>query len=197
MEQKAISIDLRTGLGKSAVRKLRVQGLAPGVVYGKGLEPVPVTVNAKELLTVIAGEGGQNNLIRLQGGGSLDGSTVIVADLQRTAIKGELVHVDLHKIDLAELVHVKVSVSVVGSAAGVKEGGLLDVVTHSLDIECLPGAIPEHVEVDVTNLAIGQSFHVSDLVLPEGVKALDDAKMTIASVHGRAKEQEEAAAPEE
>lgn len=192
MEQKAISIDLRAGTGKGVARKLRAQGMAPGVVYGKGIEPVPVIVNSKELLAAIAGEGGRNNLIRLQGGGSLDGGTAIVADVQKTALKGELVHVDLHKIDLADLVHVKVQIAVVGTAAGVKEGGLLEVVTHSLDIECLPGAIPEHLEVDVTTLAIGQSFHVSDLVLPEGVKALDDAKMTIASVHGRAKEQEAA-----
>lgn len=196
MEQKAISIDLRAGTGKGVARKLRAQGMAPGVVYGKGIEPVPVIVNSKELLAAIAGEGGRNNLIRLQGGGSLDGGTAIVADVQKTALKGELVHVDLHKIDLADLVHVKVQIAVVGTAAGVKEGGLLEVVTHSLDIECLPGAIPEHLEVDVTPLAIGQSFHVSDLVLPEGVKALDDAKMTIASVHGRAKEQEAATSEE-
>ena len=188
MQQKTMSIELREKVGKGVARKLRANGRVPGVVYGKGVEPVAVSVDAKELAGVIVGEGGRNNLITLQGGGILNGNTVIVADLQKAALKGTFVSVDLHKINMNEKIRVHVPVALVGTAAGVKEGGMLDVVMHSLDLECLPAQIPEHVEVDVTGLAIGHAIHVGELVLPAGVKALDDPKATIVSIHGKAKE---------
>lgn len=188
MQQKTMSIELREKIGKGIARKLRANGRVPGVVYGKGLEPVAVSVDAKELSGAIVGEGGRNNLITLQGGGSLNGSTVIVADLQKAALKGTFVSVDLHKINMDEKVRVHVPVALVGTAAGVKEGGMLDVVMHAVDLECLPMLIPENVEVDVTDLAIGHAIHVGELNLPAGVKALDDPKATIVSIHGRVKE---------
>lgn len=188
MQQKTMSIELREKVGKGVARKLRANGRVPGVVYGRGAEPVAVSVDAKELAGAIVGEGGRNNLITLQGGGSLNGNTVIVADLKKAALKGTFVSVDLHKINMNEKVRVHVPVALVGTAAGVKDGGMLDVVMHSLDLECLPAQIPEHVEVDVTDLAIGHAIHVGELVLPAGVKALDDPKATIISIHGKAKE---------
>lgn len=188
MQQKTMSIELREKVGKGIARKLRAAGRVPGVVYGKGVEPVAVSVNERELAAAIVGEGGRNNLITLQGGGSLNGNTVIVADLQRAPLKGMFISVDLHKINMDEKVRVHVPVALVGTAVGVKEGGMLDVVMHSLDLECLPTQIPEHVEVDVTGLAIGHAIHVGELVLPAGVKALDDPKATIVSIHGKAKE---------
>lgn len=188
MQQKTMSIELRDRVGKGVARKLRANGRVPGVVYGKGVEPVAVSVDAKELAGAIVGEGGRNNLITLQGGESLSGSVVIVADLQKAALKGTFVSVDLHKINMDEKVRVHVPVALVGTAAGVKEGGMLDVVMHSVDLECLPAQIPEHVEVDVTGLSIGNAIHVGELTLPAGVKALDDPKATIVSIHGKAKE---------
>jgi large subunit ribosomal protein L25 len=118
----------------------------------------------------------------------------MVADLQRSSIKGEPVHVDLHKVSLTEKVRIHVPVAIVGTAAGVREGGLLDVVMHSLDVECLPTSIPERLEVDVTDLALGHAIHVGELPLPAGIKVLDDPKASIVSVLGRAKEE---AAPAE
>ncbi len=188
MQQKTISIELREKVGKGVARKLRAQGRVPGVVYGKGVEPVVVSVDAKELAGAIVGEGGRNNLITLQGGGSLNGNTVIVADLQRAALKGEYISVDLHQINLDEKVRVHVPIAVVGTAAGVKDGGMLEVLMHSLDLECLPAQIPGQVEVDVTDLHVGHTIHVGDLALPTGVKALDDPKTSVVSIHGKAKE---------
>lgn len=190
MQQKTISIEVREKTGKGIARKLRAQGGVPGVVYGKGIEPVAVSVNAKELAAAIAGEGGRNNLIALQGGGNLNGMTVIVADLKKAALQGTFISVDLHKIDLDAKVRVHVPVSVVGTAAGVKEGGMLDIVMHSLDLECLPTQIPDHVEVDVTALAIGHSIHLGDLTLATGVKVLGDPKASVVSIHGKAQETE-------
>lgn len=196
MQQKTISIEVREKTGKGVARRLRAQGGVPGVVYGKGMEPVAVSVNAKELAAAIAGEGGRNNLIALKGGGSLDGMTVIVADLQKAALQGTFVSVDLHKIDLDAKVRVHVPVSVVGTAAGVKEGGMLDIVMHSLDLECLPTQIPDHVEVDVTELTIGHAIHLGELTLAAGVKALGDPKSTVVSIHGKAQEPEAVAEAE-
>jgi large subunit ribosomal protein L25 len=193
MEQKTMSIELRDKNGKGVARKLRVQGVVPGVVYGKGIEPVSVKVDAKDLAAAIAGEGGLNSLITLSGGGSLNGNIVIVADMQRNPLKGDILHVDFHRISLDEKVKVHVPVVMVGTAAGVKEGGMLDVVTYSLDVECLPTSIPEAINVDVTNLAIGHSIHVSELGLPQGIKVLNDPETPIVSIHGKAKEEAPAA----
>lgn len=189
MEQKQLNIELRDKTGKGISRQLRTKGFAPAVVYGKGIEPVAVSVNAKEFFAAVAGEGGQNTLITLQGGGALNGTVVIVADINREAIKGGLKHVDFHKIALDEKVKVEVSIRVVGSAKGVKDGGLLDQALHKLQIECLPTAIPEHIDVDVTELTLGHSIHVGELKLPAGVKALDDVRASVVAILGRAKEE--------
>ncbi|WP_298433791.1 50S ribosomal protein L25 [Geobacter sp.] len=189
MEQKTISIEVREKSGKGIARKLRAQGRVPGVVYGKGIEPVAVSLDEKELMASMVGEGGINALFMLQGGGSLNGATVMIADLQKPSLRLGVNHVDLHKVSLTEKVRVHVPVAIVGTAAGVREGGLLDVVMHALDVECLPTAIPEHIDVDVTALALGHAIHVGDLALPAGVKVLDDPKASIVSVLGRAKEE--------
>lgn len=194
MERKELNVELRTTTGKNACRQLRAKELVPGVVYGKGMDAVAVTVQPKDLSAAIAGEGGRNNLITLKGGGSLDGSVVIVADMLSDALRGDCKHVDFHKISLTEKVRCKVALNLVGTAAGVKEGGLLDFATHSVEVECLPTAIPEHIDVDVTELTIGHSIHLGDLVLPEGVKVLGDPKTSIISILGKTREEEAAPA---
>jgi large subunit ribosomal protein L25 len=196
MEQRELNIELRTKSGKNACRQLRSKDLLPGVVYGKGMEPVAVTVKPKELSAAIAGEGGRNHLITLKGGGSLDGSMVIVADLLRGALRGDLQHVDLHKINLTEKVRVEVALNLVGTAKGVKDGGLLDFAMHAVEVECLPTHIPEHIDVNVAELTIGHSIHVSDLQLPAGVKVLEDPKASVVSVLGKGREEEAAPAAE-
>ena len=188
MEQIILNVELRDKTGKGICRQIRSKGLIPGIVYGKGMETVPVTLNPKELAAAISGEGGQNHLITLKGGGSLDGNVIIVADLLKDPMKGTLRHVDLHKIDLTQKVKVEVAINLVGTAAGVKEGGLLDFAMHSVEVECLPHAIPEHIDVDVADLTIGHSIHVGDLQLPVGVKVLEDARASIVSVLGMVKE---------
>ena len=194
MEQRELNVELRTMSGKNGCRKLRSNDLLPGVVYGKGMDAVSVTVKPKELAAAIAGEGGLNHLITLKGGGSLDGSVVIVADLLRGALRGDFRHVDLHKVNLTEKVRVEVAFNLVGTAKGVKDGGMLDFAMHAVEIECLPTQIPEHIDVDVTELTIGHSVHISDLQLPAGVKVLADSRASIVSVLGKAREEEAAPA---
>ena len=163
--------------------------MVPGVVYGKGMDPVAVSIKYRELQAAMAGDGGQNNLITLVGGGGLDQSMVIIADLQRDALKGTYKHVDLHSVNMGEKLRVTVPVVLKGTAAGVKEGGLLDFAHHELHVECLPNNIPDHIEIDISDLTIAHSIHVSEISLPEGVKVLDNPKTPVVSVLGRAKEE--------
>jgi large subunit ribosomal protein L25 len=190
MQQKQLNIELRSKTGKGISRQLRMADMVPGVVYGKGMDPMAVSIKYRELHAAMAGEGGQNNLITLVGGGSLDQSMAIIVDLQRDALKGTYKHVDLHRVNMTEKLRVTVPVVLIGSAIGVKEGGLLDLAHHELHVECLPNNIPDHIEIDITDLAVAHSIHVSDINLPEGVKVLDNPKTPIVSVLGRAKEEE-------
>jgi len=195
MQQKVMNIELRSKTGKGISRQLRGAEKVPGVVYGKGMDPMAVSINYRDLQAALSGEGGQNNLITLVGGGSLDQSMAIIADLQRDALKGTYKHVDLHCINMNEKLRLTVPVVLVGTAIGVKEGGLLDFAHHELHVECLPANIPDHIEIDVTTLAIAHSIHVNEIPLPEGVKILDNPKTPVVSILGRVKE-EEAPAPE-
>ncbi|MCE1226692.1 MAG: 50S ribosomal protein L25 [Geobacteraceae bacterium] len=189
MQQTQMKIEARTSTGKGVSRKLRAAGRIPGIVYGRGMEPVAISLEPKALNAAIAGEGGLNNLITLEGGGELDKVVVIVAEIQRDAIKRTPEHVDLHRVNMNEKVRVNVPVSLVGTAAGVKEGGLLDFAHHSLHIECLPGQIPEHIEINIADLKIGHAVHVSEISFPAGVKCVDNPKTPVVGVLGKAKEE--------
>ena len=189
MQQKQLNVELRSKTGKGISRQLRMADMVPGVVYGKGMDPMAISIKHRELKAAMAGEGGQNNLITLVGGASLDQSMAIVVDLQRDAIKGTYRHVDFHRINMTEMLRVTVPVVLKGTAIGVKEGGLLDLVRHELHVECLPGNIPDHIEIDITDLAVAHSIHVNEVALPEGVKVLDSPKTAVVSVLGRAKEE--------
>jgi large subunit ribosomal protein L25 len=194
MQQKQLNIELRSKTGKGISRQLRSADMVPGVVYGKGMDPIAVSIKHRELYSALAGEGGQNNLITLVGGGSLDQCMAIVVDLQRDAIKGTYKHVDLHRVNMSEKLRVTVPIILKGAAIGVKEGGLLDLGHHELHVECLPNNIPDHIEIDITDLKIAHSIHVSDIVTPDGVKILDNPKIPVVSILGRAKEEAPAAA---
>lgn len=189
-----MNIELRTKTGTGVSRRLRNADMVPGVVYGKGMDPMPISIKICDLKEAMSGEGGKNNLITLVGGGTLDQSMAIIADLQRDAIKRTYEHVDLHRINMSEKIRVTVPVLLTGTAIGVKEGGLLDLAHHELHVECLPGNIPDHVEIDITELKVAHSIHVSDIKLPEGVKLLDNPKTPVVSVLGRLKEDEAPAA---
>ena len=193
MQQKQMNIELRTKTGTGVSRRLRMADMIPGVVYGKGLDPVTVSIKYRDLQDAISGAGGQNNLITLIGGGSLDQNIAIVADIQRDAIKRTIKHVDLHRINPNEKLRITVPVVLTGTAIGVKEGGMLDQAHHELHIECLPGNIPDNITIDVSDLKMAHSIHVSDIPLPEGIVILDQPKIPVVSVLGRVKEEEEVA----
>jgi large subunit ribosomal protein L25 len=185
MSEQILNVELREKTGKGNCRQLRIAGRIPAVVYGKGMESVAVSVGQRDLSEAIAGEGGRNHILTLNCEGPLNGQTVIVADLLRDSLKGTPRHVDLHKINLADKVKVNVKLILVGTAAGAKAGGMVDFAMHQVEVECLPVHIPEHINVDITELTIGHSIHVGDIVAPVGAVILSDPKASVVSILGK------------
>ena len=181
MSDNVLSAETRTETGKGPNRRLRVSGKIPAVIYGKGRDAQSVTLDPKALETLLHKSGaGLNTLIDLSVAGRTD--TVLVKELQRHPVYGSYVHVDFFKVDLTQKITVSVPIHFTGKARGVEFGGILDHPLRELEVECLPRAIPEFVEVDVSALEIGQAIHVSELRLPEGVEVKTDPTLPVASV---------------
>ena len=157
---------MRTSRGKNEARRTRRAGQIPAVVYGAYKDPVSVSVNPREITKIIRSTTGYNTIFTLAIAGG-ETTPVMVVDQQVDPIKGTLLHADLKRIDLTKRIRVTVPVHTAGEAKGVKvQGGLLEVITRAIEIECLPDEIPEDFTVDVTELMIGQSKRASD-VAPE------------------------------
>lgn len=180
-----ITASSREGTGKGPARRLRAQGMIPAAVYGEGGEASAVAINAKELATILRSGSGQNTIFKIalpQGDG--EPANVIIKDYQVDPIKGRLLHADLLRLSMTTLTRVDVSVETLGEPAGVKtDGGILEVQLREIEVECLPGDIPQHLQVDVSHLRIGDHVTVADLVYDrEKVKVLADEHQIVAGV---------------
>lgn len=178
-ETPVLEATTREADGSRTARRLRAEGLVPGVVYGGGSDPVSLSVNERDLRVALAA---QSALIDL----SLDGKAepVLVRDQQRHPVSGRTTHVDLIRVDLKKKVQALVTVTVVGaeSSPGIRFGGLLEQILREVTVECLPTAIPETIEVDASAMEIGDSLHVSDLIAPEDTEIVDDGEGVIATL---------------
>jgi large subunit ribosomal protein L25 len=171
----------RDSRGKNEARRLRAGGLSPAIVYGPGADPVAVALNPKEVNSILRSTSGHNTIFNLNIQGKLD--PVMIVDWQNDPIKGHLLHIDLKRIDLTKRVHVKVPVHTTGDPKGVKiQGGLHEVVTREVEIECLPDDIPEQFTMDVHELMIGQSVRVGDIPLTGSIKLLSSPDTVISHV---------------
>lgn len=196
MERVTLEAKRRDGLGQGPVRKLRRTGQIPGIVYGRGIDPTPIIVDARALRGALHTQAGMNVLIDLAiGDGASAGRTVMVKDVQRDIFRKEtILHVDFHTIDLTETVEAHVPLVLKGTPKGVvDEGGILEVQLREVLVECLPTQIPQHIDVDVSGLGIGDSLHVSDLSLPAEITMVSEPEQVIATVV--APKEEEVAAP--
>lgn len=193
MAHAELVVSQREGTGKGSARALRRQGLVPGVVYGKGMEPCAVAVDPKALGKAIATESGWNTLINLKGDGAFAGKVVILKDMKVHAIRREPLHVDFHAVDMKKKVHVMVPVHAVGKSAGEKLGGSLEIIRHELEVHCYPDNIPAAIEIDVTILSIGDVVHIEDIQLPAGVEVPHEVNFTVITCTGRKAEEEEGA----
>jgi large subunit ribosomal protein L25 len=185
MKTIELTVERRETRGKNAARRTRDGGRIPAVVYGAGRDTVPITVNARDLSDAFRGGAGENAIFLLKLQGSDQSRHAMIRDLQRDPLSRRTLHLDFVRVLMDTKVRVRVPVEVVGVAKGVKtDGGILDFVSREIEIECLPGNIPEHLPVDVSELAIGDALRVSDVPAPEGVEVVDDAeKVVIHIVH--------------
>lgn len=173
----------RTGkFNKNAARRVRVAGLIPAVIYGAGQDSVAVTVDPKIVTAILHSDAGHNSIFDLSVEGA-PASKGMIVDWQYEPIKGKLLHVDVKRIAMDKTMRVSVPVMLIGTATGVKnQGGILDQVLREVHIECLPGDIPSHIDVDVSDLALHGVVRVADLPHGGKIKFLDEEDATVAHV---------------
>jgi len=190
-----VTAEVRSSRGKNEARRMRAAGMIPAVVYGAYKDPISVTVNPREISKIVHSKTGYNTIFNLSVAGG-ETTPVMVVDNQVDPLKGRLLHADLKRIDLSKRIKVTVPVHTFGEVAGVKvQGGLLEVITRSVEIECLPDEIPESFAVNVSELMIGQSKRASDVALSGSMKLVSAPEAVIA--HAVAMRAEEVATPVE
>lgn len=188
-----LSAERRTGLGRSAVRKLKAQDRIPAVIYGAKQEPEALQVSRREINNILSHASGENILVDLEIAGDTN-RLALVQEVQHAPVSGEVLHIDFHAVSMDELIEADVPLEPTGIANGVKNfGGLLEQSLRSLAIECLPRDLPDVIKVDVSNLNIGDAIHVRDIPLPEGVTTRLPADLTAISVMAPTVEEEPAA----
>ena len=167
----------RTDLGSAESRRLRREGLIPGVLYGHS-KPVAIAVAERDLRTALTGRGGMHAVLDLtvDGGGS---HSAILKEFQVSKVRGKLTHVDLQEVRLDQPIQTAVSVRLIGEPLGVKEGGVLSQVTNEVHVEALPLEIPEHLDIDVSGMQIGDTLRLSALKVPDNVTLLDNLEETV------------------
>ena len=184
MQMQELTVTQRDGTGKQAAKRLRREGRIPAVLYG-GTAPVSIAVDPKAVLKMIHGHEGTTQLLSLTFDGTGGGAArmAIIRDMQFDPVSDDLLHLDLQEVSADRAITVRVAVHPVGEAIGVRDTkGILNLVLHELEISCLPTNIPERIDADVSNLAIGDVLTVEDLVAPEGVRILNDPGQAIATV---------------
>lgn len=168
----------RASSGSAESRRLRKQGLIPGVIYGGGHDPMAIAIEERELRHALTGAGGLHAILDV----TLDGGAArpsILKSYQRDPLKGTVTHVDLQEVRLDRPIQAQVVVELVGDSIGVNEGGVLSQVVREITVEALPLEIPEHLELDVSGMAIGDTLRLADLPPFESVKFLDDPEETV------------------
>ena len=176
-----LEVESREKAGKGVARELRRQGKIPGVLYGGGKSQF-LALNHNLARKLVLSQVGHTGLLTVKVPGQED-KVAVLQDHQLDPVTGAILHIDLFEVSMEKPIRVKVPVAVIGEAPiGIKEGGILHQPLRELHIECLPGLIPDHIEVTATNLAVGHGIHVKEVEAPEGVKILDDQELMVVHV---------------
>jgi len=201
MEKQELQVQRRWKTGKGAARRLRAGGYYPAICYRKGMEPIPLSLEKKQLETLLHVTGGQNVLIHLQIVDGRDGSeaqeAVILKDVQKDHLS-HVCHVDFLAVRMDETILVEIPVKLIGEPTeALREGCVVQQLRRTLEVECLPGDIPESFDVDISALKMGESLHVEQIRVPDGIRVLTDPKEPVVLVSAPAVEKEQAPAEAE
>ena len=174
----------REALGKQAVKKIRSAKAIPAIIYGSGIKSTPIEVTSDDFSRVIHTKAGENVIIQLTVAGAKNfEKTVVIKEIQHDPVTDAIQHVDFNVISLTEKIKVNVPLHTKGEPAGVKEGGVLDVVHHEIEIECLPTDIPERLEADISVLKIGEAIHIKEIKFPKGVVPQLSEDEVVVAIH--------------
>lgn len=198
MQQQELEVRRRSETGKGTARKLRAKGYVPAVCYRKGLDPVLLSLEKRELEKILQAAAGQNILIQLKIKGEEaveDQETVIIKEVQKDPLN-RMLHADFMGVLMDQLITVEVAVRLVGEPTeAIREGAMIQQLRREVELECLPGDIPEYVDAEIAHLNIGESVHVEELKVPEGSRILTDPKEPVVVISAPVEEEEEV--PEE
>jgi large subunit ribosomal protein L25 len=178
-ERIKLQVKERDGRGSADARRLRRHGLIPGVLYGNGKKPYAICIPERDLRRVLTGPAGLHAILDVVLEGEKSTHASILKDYQQDPIRGHLAHVDLQEVRLDQPIQAVVAVQLIGEPAGVKEGGVLSQVQREINVEALPMEVPEHLELDVSGMAIGDTLRLAELPAREGVTYLDDPDETV------------------
>jgi large subunit ribosomal protein L25 len=191
MKTIELSVEKRSTIGKNEARRSRASGRIPAVVYGAGKPNVPISLDRKALADLFREGASENAIFLLKLAGSDQSRHAMIRELQRDPVSRKPLHIDFVRVLMDVKVTVRVPIEIVGVARGVKtDGGILDVVTREIEIECLPANIPAHIAVDVTDLGIGDAIRVSELPSIEGVSIVDNPEKVVVHVAHPTREEE-------
>jgi large subunit ribosomal protein L25 len=183
VSETALVVEARAGTGKGSARKLRAVGRIPAVLYGRGRDSLPLSLDPRALDKILRGSGANTLLdLTVEGHPELKDTVALVKELQRHPLRGTIVHADLYAVDLTRAVTVDVPVHLVGKPRGLDFGGILEHTLREIALECLPRAIPEAIEVEISHLEVGDVIHVRELQLPEGVTLVTDGDLGVVHV---------------
>ncbi len=184
-----ISAEKRDERGKNAARRIRREGRIPAILYGSGSESVPLVLEKKDVFSILKSETGENTIFQVSF--QEQKQNVMIKDYHQDVVSDEIKHVDLIRVAMDKAIRVTVPVTLTGEAVGVKaEGGFVDVVTREIGVECMPGDIPECIDVDITELHLNQSLKVEDLEIIPGVKFTSEANAVVVMIHAPVAEEE-------
>ena len=178
-ERVRLQVRERERRGSADARRLRREGFIPGVLYGSGKQPHAISIPERELRRVLTGQGGLHAILDVVLEGQNTTHASILKDYQQDPIRGHISHVDLQEVRLDQPIQATVNVQLIGEPAGAKEGGVLSQVQREIRVEALPMEVPEHIDLDVSGMAIGDSLRLADLAPLEGVTYLDDPEDTV------------------
>lgn len=182
MEEITLNVETRDGRGKGASRRLRREGKVPAVFYGPKSTPTPIAIDRKDFSSHVANLEG-SHLIRFDSAASeLQRRVALVREVQHHPVTGGILHVDFYEVDLTKQIRVTVPLHFVGKAKGVAEGGILQPIVREMEVECLPGNIPQFIEVDVTALDIHDAVHLADVAMPANVTAAFETNEAVVTV---------------
>lgn len=189
--QVTLDVEERQPGSSNVARRLRNDGRVPAIVYGAGRDSAPISVDPQDVVKILRSDTGQNTILTLQLADGETEQTALIVDYQVDPFSHRLLHADFKRISMTDKLEVEVPIHVVGATPeGVKEGGVLDQILRTIGVRCLPGDIPEHVEIDASHLEINDTLHVDDLQVPEDVEILEEPHRTIVVISPPISEEE-------